>query len=106
MLKGRSVRLMEKAEQPYEEHTKAANTLMQQLAAAREAAQGRVGNGTAVAQWNLMLDAEGHLVGGFLSRWQADTTLRPAFIAQAIDLVEASFAAMEAFELAKIGAPK
>ena len=103
-LKSKSLRLMEQAETPWSGHESAVIKLQTELTEARDAAATRRQNQITVAQWDRLLAHEGHLLGGFLARWEADSTLSPTFIVESSRLVGDAFEAILKLEQSKTGA--
>ena len=89
---------------PFAESAKAVGKLELDLAAARANASSRGANTASVAQWDLLLGSD--LLGGFLGRWRAETTLGPTYIVESVDLVGAAFDELKDHEQRKPGAPR
>ena len=105
-LKGRSLKLMEQAEYPFEEHAKDVSKLITELEAAQQVASARKGNDITAGQWKVLLDPDGHLLGGFLARWEREQRLGPTFIGESIEHVRAAFEAMARHDSNKLqGSP-
>jgi len=90
-LKVDTLRLIERAEQPYETHRSRVESLQVRLLKAREFARGRAHNEMATSQWDIMVDPDGHMAGGFLSRWAAEDSLSWAFIREVSIQIESGF---------------
>ncbi|NNE69368.1 MAG: hypothetical protein HKN29_03270 [Rhodothermales bacterium] len=103
LLKGRTLRLMALAEEPFADQTKAVARLRGDLGSARDRAAARPRNGLTLRQWNELMATDGHLLGGFLFRWETDTTLAAGFIIEARLLVERAMEVMIEHEKAKVG---
>ncbi len=101
-LKVESLALMAKATEPYERHAAEVDALRLQLAKAHEFARGRPRNEESTRQWAILLDPERNLLGGFLARWQESSTLSPAFVEQAQQLVADAFDTIIGLESGKI----
>jgi hypothetical protein len=52
--------------------------------------------------WDKLLDKDGHLLGGFLNRWQTETKLNETFIAEEKKLVDKAFDQISGLESKKI----
>ncbi len=71
-LKIDTLRLIERAEEPYGKHSSRIEALQIRLLKAREYARGRPHNDITTRQWEIMVDSEGFMAGGFLSRWASE----------------------------------
>jgi hypothetical protein len=79
-LKVQSLALMEKADEPFADHRGEVDALRLDLQKAHEYARGRRDNEDSTEQWQVLIAPEGHLLGGFLRRWESDGTLSRVFI--------------------------
>ncbi|MBD3334090.1 MAG: hypothetical protein GF355_01075 [Candidatus Eisenbacteria bacterium] len=79
-LKVESMALMGRAAEPFERYEERATKLELRLQEAYEYARGRPHNEIAAMQWEILIDPEGHLIGGFLRKWETDTTLSKRFL--------------------------
>lgn len=79
-LKVESLTLMEKATEPYAEHTSAVDALQQELEKAYEFARGRPNNEISAQQWKILIDPERDLLGGFFRNWKENSSLSDAFV--------------------------
>ena len=82
-LKIDTLRLIERAEEPYGKHSSRIEALQIRLLKAREYARGRPYNDITTRQWEIMVDTDGFMAGGFLSRWASEDSLSWAFIQEA-----------------------
>lgn len=96
-LKTEALALMRKADEPYTRHAVKAERLMNDLLSLEQQEVLRKRNNDKVKQWQLLINDRGHLLGGFMSRWQSDTTLNATFInlesrlvGEAFDLIQAT----------------
>ena len=105
-LKARSLRIMDRATGPWNESSDVVERLQTDLAAAVEYARGRPRNGFSTGQWERLLDPSGHLLGGFLARWETEGTLGSTFIVEAKRLVGEAFDTISGLESGKVGAPR
>lgn len=103
-LKVDALRLMDDAEESFAEHERDVDRLKTDLEKAYEFARGRPQNEHSTSQWDLMLDSEAHLLGGFLARWQAEERLSRAFIVESKYVVGAAFDTIIQLESGKIRA--
>jgi len=90
---------------PWSDASALVERLQTDLDVALEYAKGRPKNGFSTAQWERLLDPEGHLLGGFLARWEDEGTLGPTFIVEAKRLVSDAFDTISGLESGKVGAP-
>jgi hypothetical protein len=74
--------LISKATSHCKIHRKEIESLVVELDKAYEYDRGRPLNSITVAQWNILKDPEGNLLGGFLKNWQAKGSLNPAFVSE------------------------
>src|SRR5438270_3945072 len=74
--------LMDKATGSYDEHQKEVEALVTELNKAYEYDRGRSLNKLTVAQWDILRDPNGNLVGGFLKMWKAKGSLGATFVAE------------------------
>lgn len=97
-LKTEALALMRKAGEPYAKHAVKAERLMDDLLSVMQQEALRKRNNDKVKQWQLLIDGNGHLLGGFLHRWQTDTTLNATFINLEVKLVGEAFDLIQATE--------
>ncbi len=102
-LKVDSLDLMALAELPFSEQAKSIIALRSRLSKAYEFARGRPRNDHSTEQWEIMLDPEAHLLGGFLTRWEEQGRLSQSFITEALSIVSGGFDAIIGLESGKIG---
>ena len=74
--------LMDKATGSYDDHQKEIEALVIELNKAYEYDRGRSLNKLTVAQWDILRDPNGNLVGGFLKMWKAKGSLGTTFISE------------------------
>jgi len=93
-LKAETMALVGKSHEPYSQHVEEVEAHSTKLAAAYEFAAGTPYNQLSARQWQILLDPERALYGGFVQLWQASGTVSPAFrdefrgqIAEAFDLI-------------------
>lgn len=104
-LKARSLRMMDRATGPPADATRDLEALRGDLDAALEYAKARPRNAFSTGQWERLLDPAGHLLGGFLARWEREGPLPPTFIVEAKRLVADAFDTISGLESGKVGAP-
>lgn len=90
-LKIDTLRLIERAEEPYGKHSSRIEALQIRLLKAREYARGRPHNDITTRQWEIMVDSKGFMAGGLLSRWAAEDSLSWTFIQEASLQIESGF---------------
>ena len=73
---------MDKATGSYSDHQKEIEAVVIELNKAYEYDRGRALNKLTVAQWVILRDPNGNLVGGFLRMWKAKGSLSPTFISE------------------------
>ncbi|MEQ8523449.1 hypothetical protein [Gracilimonas sp.] len=101
-LKVRSMSLIDRADEPYSGHEEAAQQLKQDMLTAFEYAKGRPKNDISARQWEIMVDPDRNLMGGFLARWEEQQTLSPAFIGEYSGVVADAFDTIIGLESGKI----
>lgn len=94
--------LMDKAITPYQQNQTDIAALHYALNQGYEYANGIPKNKITTQQWAIMKNPHGHLMGGFLTHWQAKQTLKPAFIKNVKSLVSAGFDTIIGLESGKI----
>lgn len=94
-LKAEAMVLVEQATEPYAEHAASCDALVLGMRKAYEYEKGKAENAETVAQWALMRDPKGHLMGGFVERWKGTSAqgarLSPAFVNEAAGEIEGAF---------------
>jgi hypothetical protein len=103
-LKVDALALMTKAREPFRGHRPEVEALASRVEKAYEFARGLPDNEIATAQWALLKDPERRLLGGFLRRWEKDSTLSETFIVEAKALVADAFDTIIGLESGRIGA--
>jgi len=101
-LKVDALALMGKATEPYRKHGDDVVALKLRLAKAHEFALGRPRNEISTQQWAILTDTSRHLLGGFLARWQRDSALSAAFVADAQAEVGRAFDTIIGLESGKL----
>lgn len=101
-LKILSLQLMDHASEPFENHRDDIRVLRQELLKAYEFAKGRPNNEFTTEQWEIMIDPEQHMIGGFLERWEQQGTLSETFIAEAKVTITEGFDTVIGLESGKI----
>jgi hypothetical protein len=101
-LKVDALNLMDSAISSCQLHQAQVQQLTTALAKTFEYEKHRPQNGITVTMWAMLTDTSGHLLGGFIKRWQRQDTLDEAFIRDAKSLVAASFDQIAQLESGKI----
>lgn len=101
-LKVESLALMDAATEPYQEHANSVRALERELEKAYEYAKGRPDNEISARQWEILIDEDGDLLGGFLARWEDESTLNAALIKEKKKQVRAAFDTIIDLESGKI----
>ncbi|KKM67826.1 hypothetical protein LCGC14_1467210 [marine sediment metagenome] len=79
-LRDQSTALMAKAVEPFTDHSDSVAALRERLLGALRSESARAENSESIAQWGLLADPEGALLGGFLTRWEQRGTLGQLFV--------------------------
>jgi hypothetical protein len=101
-LKVESLELMSFATSPYEDNEESVTYLKTELRKAYEFALGRPNNELSTEQWEILINEEGNLLGGFLKRWEAEGTLSEMFVTEMQTLVSDAFDTIIGLESGKI----
>src|SRR5690554_3491539 len=101
-LKVHSLALIDKAVEPYDEHSDEAERLLQEMNIAWEYSKGRPHNELSARQWEIMLDPERNLMGGFLARWKSEGSLSPVFMREFSRVTADAFDSIIGLESGKI----
>lgn len=103
-LKVESLALMKRATEPYADHEKDVEALRLKLQRAYEYAKGRPKNTESTAQWEILNNPQGNLLGGFLERWREKSTLGGAFVSEVRAKVDSAFDRIIGLESGKLKA--
>lgn len=101
-LKVDALNLMDKALQPYANHKHQIDILKINIEKAYEYAKGRNKNEFSTKQWAIIKDPTRNSFGGFLKKWEDNTTLDKIFIVEAKALVSDAFDTVIYLESGKI----
>jgi hypothetical protein len=101
-LKVESLELMSFANLPYDDYVENVTYLKTELRKAYEFALGRPNNEISAEQWEILINEEGNLLGGFLKRWEAENTLSEMFVTEMQTLVSDAFDTIIGLESGKI----
>ena len=94
--------LMDKATQSYSSHQKEIDAVKTGLDKAYEYDRGRPLNKSTVAQWEILLDPNRDLVGGFLKMWKSKGSLSATFVAEKKSQIGDAFDQIIGLESGKI----
>jgi len=101
-LKVESLELMSFATSPYADYEENVTYLKTELRKAYEFALGRPNNELSAGQWEILINEEGNLLGGFLKRWEAEDALSEMFVSEMQTLVSDAFDTIIGLESGKI----
>lgn len=101
-LKIESLNLMSFATMPFGDYAEDVEFLKTELNKSYEFAKGRPNNEISTNQWEILLDEDRSLLGGFLKRWEEEETLSEMFVEEAQLLVSDAFDTIIGLESGKI----
>jgi len=101
-LKVEVLELMSFATLPYDDNEESVTYLKTELRKSYEFALGRPNNELSAGQWEILIDEEGNLLGGFLKRWETEGSLSEMFITEMQMLVSDAFDTIIGLESGKI----
>jgi len=101
-LKVESLELMVFATSSYAEYEEDVTYLKTELSKAYEFSLGRPNNELSAEQWEILLNEEGNLLGGFLKRWEEEDLLSEMFVTDTQKLVSDAFDTIIGLESGKI----
>lgn len=101
-LKVESVNLMSNATMPYAEFVEDVAYFETKLTKAYEFSKGRPDNEISTRQWEILINPDGNLLGGFLKRWEEEETLSQMFVTEMQMLVSDAFDTIIGLESGKI----
>ncbi|MFT4024932.1 MAG: hypothetical protein QM664_14235 [Flavihumibacter sp.] len=101
-LKVDALKLMAKAGREYSTQKEAVEKFTDAWDKIYEYELHRRNNGIRINMWNLLRDPQRHLLGGFLARWQKESTLSETFISEAKIQVGKAFDQLSELESGKI----
>lgn len=101
-LKVESLEIMSLATEEYTQHENSISKLTRSLNIAYEFSKGRPDNEISTQQWQILLDPERNLLGGFLKRWKDRTTLPEMVIVEMQKIVSDAFDSIIGLESGKI----
>jgi len=101
-LKVESLNLMSAATMPYTDFDEEIDYLKTELSKAYEFSKGRPDNEISTRQWEILINSDGNLLGGFLKRWEEEETLSQMFVTEMQMLVSDAFDTIIGLESGKI----
>lgn len=101
-LKVESLELMSFATEQYADYKEDVIYLKTELRKAYEFAKGRPDNEISTEQWEILINEEGNLLGGFLKRWEEEGTLSEMFVTEMQILISDAFDTIIGLESGKI----
>lgn len=101
-LKVEASKVMDFATEPFADHQEKVDALVMLIDKAYEYAKGLPKNEISTKQWKILKDPARNLLGGFLERWEEESTLSPAFVKNAKDQVAKAFDTIIGLESGKI----
>jgi hypothetical protein len=90
-LKEEALSLMEKANEPYEQHQQEIKELETKLEQAYQYAKEKPKNTLSARQWEILKDPGKNLLGGFIKHWQESNQLSSTFIDEAKKVIADAF---------------
>ncbi len=99
-----ALNLMDLANDDFSKHQSGVMEFETRLRKVYEYEKNRPKNEISVKLWDILIDTNGYLLGGFLSRWKKENKLNVAFINNEKDLVGKAFDQISGLESKKIKA--
>lgn len=97
-----ALNIMDLAKEDYGRHKEAVAPFRTSLLKVYEYERNRPKNEFTIKLWDKLLDTEGHLLGGFLKRWETENKLGDAFIRDQKKMVDRAFDMIAGLESKKI----
>ena len=104
-LKVDAMNTMDLATDEYTTHEKTVQDLQTKLQKVYEYGKNRPQNGITLKMWDKLLDANGHLLGGFIKRWQNEHKLNAVFVREEKKIIDEAFDQIAGLESHKIKTP-
>lgn len=101
-LKVDALNLMGQATDSFTLHAKNVTELNTCLQKVYEYERNRPKNDITLQQWNLLLSRDGHLLGGFLKRWEDKSVLGATFVQEEKNIISDAFDQIAGLESGKI----
>jgi hypothetical protein len=97
-----ALNLMDSAKNDYANQEKNVKEYLTKQQKIYEYEKNRPKNEITLKLWDKLLDKNGHLLGGFINRWETERKLNETFIAEAKKLVDIAFDQISGLESKKI----
>jgi len=97
-----ALNLMDLAKEDYSLHQLSVRDFQTKLRKVYEYERNRPKNDITLKLWDKLLDPEGHLLGGFLIRWEDEKVLNETFITEEKKLIDQAFDQIAGLESKKI----
>lgn len=94
--------IMDLANEDFSIHKSSVSDYRTKLRKVYEYEKNRPKNEITIQLWNKLLDPDGHLLGGFLVRWEKESKLSETFITEEKKLVDKAFDQIAGLESKKI----
>jgi hypothetical protein len=94
--------LMDLAKEDFSKNESSVVEFQTKLKKVYEYEKNRPKNEISIKLWDKLLDPEGHLLGGFINRWEKEKKLNEAFITEEKKLVDKAFDQIAGLESKKI----
>ena len=104
-LKVDALNTMDLATTDFASNEKAVQELQTKLQKVYEYEKNRPKNEITLKMWNILLDSNGHLIGGFLKRWENEKKLNAVFVQEEKKIVGEAFDQIAGLESHKIKTP-
>jgi len=101
-LKVDALNLMAQATDSFSIHAKSVAELKTNLQKVYEYERNRPKNEVTVKMWDLLLSSDGHLLGGFLKRWEDKSVLGATFVNEEKKIISDAFDQIAGLESGKI----
>jgi len=101
-LKAEALTIMELASEDFSDHKSDVDAFKLNINKAIEFAKGRPRNEITVRQWEVLMDPNRNSLGGFLVRWESESTLTSVFVTEAKLLIADAFDQIIGLESGKI----
>ena len=97
-----ALNLMDSAVYNYQSEIKSINTVKTNIQKLYEYEKNRPENKITLTQWQILIDTNGHLFGGFLVLWRKEKTMKKPFIDDLKKIVDSTFDQIAKLESKKI----
>jgi len=101
-LKVDALNIMDKATEEYTTNEKIVQELQTNLQKVYEYEKNRPKNEFTIKMWDKIIDANGHLLGGFIRRWQKEHKLNAVFVQEEKKIIDLAFDQIAGLESHKI----